>query len=148
MLFRSMTDDFAFVDLDYKNSGSENIIRNAGDEYTLMYLTDQNLRKVLFYEYKTAMEKSKESNAAFSLEEIVNECGLTEAEAAAALRLMCDANLNEIYKDHATGEWQYILKYSTAVYAMAIYRLAGLLAEDDPVWLVVRDTTIVDDLAF
>ena len=93
-----LTDDFAFIDCDFKESGSEDIIgKHSADDYTLIYLTDNNLRKVLFYQYKTAIKKSKSVNSEFTFEEIVRECNLTEAEAAMALRLLCDIQINESY---------------------------------------------------
>ena len=55
-----LTDDFAFIDCDFKESGSEDIIgKHSADDYTLIYLTDNNLRKVLFYQYKTAIKSRK-----------------------------------------------------------------------------------------
>lgn len=144
-----MTDDFAFVDCSYKEPGSEDIIReHSGDEYTLMYLTDNNLRKVLFYEYKTAIQGSKADNTEFSFEEIMDGCNLTEAETSAALRLMCDVHINEAYMDHKTKKIKYVFRISNAAYALAIYKLAGLLSEEDPVWIAIRDTSIISNYAF
>ena len=143
-----LTDDFAFIDCDFKESGSEDIIgKHSADDYTLIYLTDNNLRKVLFYQYKTAIKKSKSVNSEFTFEEIVRECNLTVAEAAMALRLLCDIQINESYTDRETKEKKYILRLSNAVYAISIYKLARLLS-DDQVWSVVRDTTMISDYAF
>ncbi len=143
-----MTDNFAFVDCDYKESGSEDVIgKRSIDDYTLTYLTDNNLRKVLFYEYKTAIQRSKSVNTEFLFEEIMQECNLSEGETAAALRLLCDIKINESYTDCKTKEKKYILSLSNAVYAIAIYKLARLLS-DDQVWAVIRDTTMVTDYVF
>ena len=84
------TEDFSFIDATYKAVNSENVIKSPADDYTLMYLTDKNFRKVFYYQYKTAFEKSKVNNTEFTFEEIMNGCNLTEDETAAALRLLKD----------------------------------------------------------
>ena len=141
-----MTKDFLFLDRNYKALGSEDIIRNLdSNEPILMYLSDKNLRKVLFYQYKTAIERSKENDTEFTFEEIMRGCNLSESETSVALRLMQNAHLNEVYMDQKIKK--YIFSYSNALYALAIYKLVELLTED-PVWTVVRDTSIISDYAF
>lgn len=141
------TKDFSFIDNSYKSMGSENIIKNRADDYTLMYLTDKNFRKVFYYQYKTAFEKSKVNNTEFTFEEIMNGCNLTEDETAAALKLLKDTRINEAYTDRATKTQKYVFLISNALYAHAIYKLAELLSED-ACWTVVRDTSMISDYAF
>lgn len=77
----------------------------------------------------------------------MQECNLTEDETASALRLLCDIKIDESYTDCKTKEKKYILSLSNAVYAIAIYKLARLLS-DDQVWAVVRDTSMISDYVF
>ena len=88
------TEDFSFIDSTYKVANSENVIKGRTDDYTLMYLTDKNFRKVFYYQYKTAFERSKENNTEFTFDEIMTGCNLTEDETAAALRLLKDTRIN------------------------------------------------------
>ena len=141
------TEDFSFIDSTYKVANSEHVIKGRTDEYTLMYLTDKNFRKVFYYQYKTAFEKSKVNNTEFTFEEIMNGCNLTEDETAAALRLLKDTRINEVYTDTATKTKKYVFLISNALYAHAIYKLAELLSED-ACWAVVRDTSMISDYAF
>lgn len=141
------TEDFSFIDSTYKAANSENVIKSQADDYTLMYLTDKNFRKVFYYQYKTAFEKSKENNTKFTLDEIMTGCNLTEDETAAALRLLKDTRINEVYTDTATKTEKYVFLISNALYAHAIYKLADLLSED-ACWAVVRDTSMISDYAF
>ena len=141
------TEDFSFIDNTYKAANSEHIIKGRTDDYTLMYLTDKNFRKVFYYQYKTAFEKSKVNNTEFTFEEIMNGCNLTEDETAAALRLSKDTRINEVYTDTATKTKKYVFLISNALYAHAIYKLAELLSED-ACWAVVRDTSMISDYAF
>ena len=141
------TEDFSFIDSTYKVANSENVIKGRTDDYTLIYLTDKNFRKVFYYQYKTAFEKSKVNNTEFTFEEIMNGCNLTEDETAAALRLLKDTCINEVYTDTATKTKKYVFKISNALYAHAIYKLAELLSED-ACWVVVRDTSMISDYAF
>ena len=141
------TEDFSFIDSTYKVANSENVIKCRTDDYTLMYLTDKNFRKVFYYQYKTAFEKSKVNNTEFTFEEIMNGCNLTEDETAAALRLLKDTRINEVYTDTATKTKKYVFIISNALYAHAIYKLAELLSED-ACWAVVRDTSMISDYAF
>ena len=141
------TEDFSFIDSTYKVANSEHVIKGRTDDYTLMYLTDKNFRKVFYYQYKTAFEKSKVNNTEFTFEEIMNGCNLTEDETAAALRLLKDTRINEVYTDTATKTKKYVFKISNALYAHAIYKLAELLSED-ACWAVVRDTSMISDYAF
>ena len=141
------TEDFSFIDSTYKVANSENVIKGRTDDYTLMYLTDKNFRKVFYYQYKTAFEKSKVNNTEFTFEEIMNGCNLTEDETAAALRLLKDTRINEVYTDTATKTKKYVFLISNALYAHAIYKLAELLSED-ACWAVVRDTSMISDYAF
>ena len=141
------TEDFSFIDSTYKVANSENVIKGRTDDYTLMYLTDKNFRKVFYYQYKTAFEKSKVNNTEFTFEEIMNGCNLTEDETAAALRLLKDTRINEVYTDTATKTKKYVFIISNALYAHAIYKLAELLSED-ACWAVVRDTSMISDYAF
>ena len=141
------TEDFSFIDNTYKAANSENVIKSQGDDYTLMYLTDKNFRKVFYYQYKTAFERSKENNTEFTFDEIMTGCNLTEDETAAALRLLKDTRINEVYTDTATKTKKYVFLISNALYAHAIYKLADLLSED-ACWTVVRDTSMISDYAF
>ena len=141
------TEDFSFIDSTYKVANSENVIKCRTDDYTLMYLTDKNFRKVFYYQYKTAFEKSKVNNTEFTFEAIMNGCNLTEDETAAALRLLKDTRINEVYTDTATKTKKYVFIISNALYAHAIYKLAELLSED-ACWAVVRDTSMISDYAF
>ena len=141
------TEDFSFIDSTYKAANSENVIKSQADDYTLMYLTDKNFRKVFYYQYKTAFERSKENNTEFTFDEIMTGCNLTEDETAAALRLLKDTRINEVYTDTATKAKKYVFLISNALYAHAIYKLAELLSED-ACWAVVRDTSMISDYAF
>ena len=141
------TEDFSFIDNTYKAVNSENVIKSQADDYTLMYLTDKNFRKVFYYQYKTAFERSKENNTEFTFDEIMTGCNLTEDETAAALRLLKDTCINEVYTDTATKTKKYVFLISNALYAHAIYKLAKLLSED-ACWAVVRDTSMISDYAF
>jgi len=141
------TEDFSFIDNTYKAVNSENVIKSQADDYTLMYLTDKNFRKVFYYQYKTAFERSKENNTEFTFDEIMTGCNLTEDETAAALRLLKDTRINEVYTDTATKTKKYVFLISNALYAHAIYKLAELLSED-ACWAVVRDTSMISDYAF
>lgn len=141
------TEDFSFIDNTYKAVNSENVIKSQADNYTLMYLTDKNFRKVFYYQYKTAFERSKENNTEFTFDEIMTGCNLTEDETAAALRLLKDTCINEVYTDTATKTKKYVFLISNALYAHAIYKLADLLSED-ACWAVVRDTSMISDYAF
>lgn len=143
-----VTDDFSFIDCSYKAEGSEKIIKSQGsDDYTLMYLTDKNLRKVFYYQYKAAFEKSKTDNSEFTFDEIMNGCNLTEDETTAALRLLKNCRINEVYTDRVTKTKKYVFLTSNALYAHAVFKLVELLSED-PVWAVVRDTSMISDYAF
>lgn len=141
------TEDFSFIDNTYKAVNSENVIKSQADDYTLMYLTDKNFRKVFYYQYKTAFERSKENNTEFTFDEIMTGCNLTEDETAAALRLLKDTRINEVYTDTATKTKKYVFLISNALYAHAVYKLADLLSED-ACWAVVRDTSMISDYAF
>ena len=141
------TEDFSFIDNTYKAVNSENVIKSQADDYTLMYLTDKNFRKVFYYQYKTAFERSKENNTEFTFDEIMTGCNLTEDETAAALRLLKDTRINEVYTDTATKTKKYVFLISNALYAHAIYKLAELLSAD-ACWAVVRDTSMISDYAF
>ena len=142
-----ITQDFSFIDSSYKAEGSENAIKCRADDYTLMYLTDKNLRKVFYYQYKTAFAKSKVSNTEFTFDEIMEGCNLTEDETAAALQLLKEARINDVYTNTATKTKKYIFLISNALYAHAIYKLAELLSED-ACWAVIRDTSMISDYAF
>ena len=141
------TEDFSFIDNTYKAVNSENVIKSQVNDYTLMYLTGRNFRKVFYYQYKTAFEKSKVNNTEFTFDEIMTGCNLTEDETAAALRLLKDTRINEVYTDAATKTKKYVFLISNALYAHAIYKLAELLSED-ACWAVVRDTSMISDYAF
>lgn len=143
-----ITDDFSFIDCSYKAESSETVIKSQGvDDYTLMYLADQKLRKVFYYQYKAAFEKSKANNSEFTFDEIMNGCNLTKDETTAALRLLKDCHINEVYTDRVTKRKKYVFLISNALYAHTVYKLVGLLSED-PVWTVVRDTSMISDYAF
>jgi len=143
-----ITEDFAFADLAYKSESHAELTRMTQEsEYVLMYLSDRNVRKILYFQYISAIRSSKEHNAEFTPEEIMHGCNLTETEANAALRCLRELRLNEVYTDHKTKTKKYVFQYANAVYALAICKLAGLLSED-PVWAVVRDTSMISDYAF
>lgn len=144
-----LTDDFALVDCSYKSESDADILRMTEDsEDVLRYLSDRNVRKVLFYQYLHSMTNSKEHNTEFTAEDIVYALGLSRAEVLNALKCLENIHINEVYTDREAKTKKYVFKYSTAIYALAICKLARLLSESDPVWTVVRDTSIISDYAF
>ena len=143
-----VNEDFAFIDKSYKGEGSECVIQSKGsDDYTLMYLTDRNLRKVFYYQYKTAFERSKESDTEFTFDEIMSGCNLTEGETVCALHNLKEIGINEVYTDKETQKKKYVFLMSKALYAHAIYKIVELL-DEDACWNIVRDTSIILDYAF
>ena len=102
------TEDFSFIDNTYKAVNSENVIKSQADDYTLMYLTDKNFRKVFYYQYKTAFERSRRIIQNSLLMRLLTGCNLTEDETAAALRLLKDTRINEVYTDTATKTKKYV----------------------------------------
>lgn len=143
-----LTDDLAIVDCGYKTDRDADLIRITQDsEYVLMYLSNRNVRKVLFYQYWSAIKNSKKHNAEFTVEDIMYASSLSETEVLNALKCLEEIHINEVYTDREAKVKKYVLKYSTVIYVLAICKLAGLLSESDPVWTVVRDTTMIDDYA-
>lgn len=143
-----LTDDFALVDCSYKSESDADILRMTEDsEDVLRYLSDRNVRKVLCYQYLHSMTNSKEHNTEFTAENIEYALGLSRAEVLNALKCLEDIHIDEVYTDRESKTKKYVLKYSTAIYALAICKLGGLLSESDPVWTVVRDTSLIDDYA-
>jgi len=143
-----MTDDFALVDCSYKSESDADILRMTEDsEDVLRYLSDRNVRKVLFYQYVHSKTNSKEHNTEFTAEDIECALDLSRAEVLNALKCLEDIHINEVYTDRESKTKKYVLKYSTAIYALAICKLGELLSESDPVWIVVRDTSMIDDYA-
>ena len=143
-----MTDDFALVDCSYKSKSDADILRMTEDsEDVLRYLSDRNVRKVLFYQYVHSKTNSKEHNTEFTAEDIECALDLSRAEVLNVLKCLEDIHINEVYTDRESKTKKYVLKYSTAIYAFAICKLGELLSESDPVWIVVRDTSMIDDYA-
>ena len=141
------TEDFTFIDNTYKAPGSESVIHNQVDVDILRYLTDNNLRKVFYYQCKTAFAESKVNNTEFTFDEIMNACNLTEDETESALNLLNNVLINEVYTDVVTKTKKYVFLISNALYAHAIYKLAGLLSEN-ACWAIVRDSSIISDYTF
>ena len=143
-----MTDDFALVDCSYKSKSDADILRMTEDsEDVLRYLSDRNVRKVLFYQYVHSKTNSKEHNTEFTAEDIECALDLSRAEVLNALKCLEDIHINEVYTDRESKTKKYVLKYSTAIYALAMCKFGELLSESDPVWIVVRDTSMIDDYA-
>ena len=143
-----MTDDFALVDCSYKSKSDADILRMTEDsEDVLRCLSDRNVRKVLFYQYVHSKTNSKEHNTEFTAEDIECALDLSRAEVLNALKCLEDIHINEVYTDRESKTKKYVLKYSTAIYALAICKFGELLSESDPVWIVVRDTSMIDDYA-
>jgi len=142
-----LTEDLALVDCGYKTEIDADFIRMTQDsEYVLMCLLNRNVRKVLFYQYNTALNNSKIHNAEFTVEDIMYSTSLSETEVLNTLKCLENIHVNEVYTDRETKTKKYVLKYSAAIYALAICKLAGLLSEADPVWTVVRDTSMDSSL--
>lgn len=142
-----ISEDFSFIDCNYKATKSEDILRPVTNDYTLMYLTDQNFRKVFYYQYKVAFEKSKAINTEFTFDEIMRNCNLTESETSAALQLLQNAHINVSYIDRETKTKKFVFLISNALYAHAIYKLVELLSEDS-CFEIVRDTSMISDYVF
>ena len=53
------TEDFSFIDNTYKAVNSENVIKSQADDYTLMYLTDKNFRKVFYYSTRQLLKNQR-----------------------------------------------------------------------------------------
>lgn len=142
-----ITDDISFIDGSYKSTESEDIVKNQTDKCSLADLADNNFRKIFYYQYKIAFEKSKSDNTEFTFEEIMHACNLTENETSAALRLLILAGINEVYTDKTSKIRKYVFSISKALYVHAIYKLSALLCEDD-CWVAIRDTSMISDYVF
>lgn len=113
-----------------------------------MNLTDRNLREVFYYQYKTAINNSKEINTEFTFDEIMNGCNLTQEETRSALKLLKDCCINDVYTEKSTQIEKYVFLISNALYAHAIYKLAMILSEKDSSWIAIRDTSMISDYLF
>ena len=139
-----ISDTLAFIDRKYKTPGSETVF--AHNAKILRYLSDENLRKVLQYEYKENFSDCKAMSKTFTLEEISEGCGLSLEDTENALELLILLKLNETVKT-ADRETTYHFVSQNALYAFVIFKVVEMMTEDK-CWLVIRDTSIVSDYAF
>lgn len=145
-----LTNDLAFIDRSYKAPDSEKIFDSARAAKNLKALSDKNVRKVFAYQYKTTFEKIKAgetSDREFFADEIAKECGLGEEEAEDALNALAGLYLNERHTDRESHKEIYIFDISNALFALNIFKLAEMLA-DDHVWHIIRDSSMISDYAF
>ena len=139
-----LTDGFAFVDEIYKNA-SETFHSFHGASI-LKTLSDPNVGKVLDYGYTVGFKRAKESSVEFTLEEIAIGCAISENDASEALLLLASLKIVNAYRNR-DGKECYSFSVIKLLYAFEIYRLAQMLF-DDEVWLVVRDSSMIEDYAF
>lgn len=142
-----MSKDFSFIDTTYKFVENENDIVNQIDSNILSILTDENFRKIFNFQYKNSFDKSKVNNNEFTFEDVMNGCNLTELETKKGLELLKQIRVNDIYKDTISHEIKIVFLISNALYVHAIYKLLELLI-NDACWILVRDTSLIDDYAF
>lgn len=142
-----MTDDFSFIDCSYKAPESESCIRPMDVGYILSALSDNNVCKTFSVLYRESFKRSKETSSEYSFEEIKNLCNIDNIELLQSLRSLKEIKVIEDYPDHNTKMKMYQFCLSTALYVIAIYKLAAML-EEDPCWAVVRDTSMISDYAF
>lgn len=77
----------------------------------------------------------------------MRNCSLKKNETIDVLQKLQNIALNELYVDRESDSVFYIFKVSKAIYVHAIYSLVKLLS-DDPAWIALRDTSIIDDFYF
>ena len=141
-----LSDSFAFTDTTYKLPGSEEIFLDGNLARKLRYLSDEILRKVLVYQYKTVFQRSKESNTSFYAAEIAKGCEISIEDAEEALEKLILLNINVLYTDEKKRS-AYYFQMQSALFALAIFKLMYLQASDRG-WHIVRDTSMISDYAF
>lgn len=141
-----INNELAFIDTTYKEAGSESIFNSRSTAQILSYLSEENCRKVLMYQYKKSFEERTTNNIGFSEKDVVKECGLSGAEAYEALEKLTSINLEE----KCTGEnneIEYYFRKLYAIHALMIFKIAYVMIQD-PVQQILRDTSTVCDYAF
>jgi hypothetical protein len=73
-------------------------------------------------------------------------CNLSEEEVEESLGLLIQLGLNETLQS-PSRETEYVFLMSNGIYALAIFKLAGMMVEDK-CWAVVRDTSFTSEYAF
>ena len=138
-----ISDHFLFIDKSFKSPESykDNILP------ILEFLSDNTFKKVFYYQYNATFQKSKNEDGYFTFDEIMLNCGLTKHETIDVLQKLQNIALNELYVDKESDSVFYIFKVSKAIYVHAIYNLVKLLS-DDPAWIALRDTSVIDDFYF
>lgn len=140
------TGAFSYIDRSFKGEGSEKIFANDLAASAMRRLSDRNVRRVLAWQLKTAVERDKETDSDFTLEEIAAGCGLSPEETEDALGILCQFEINEAISGAYTGE-SYCLIYGRALDASALFHTADLLVASHA-FHAVRDTSMILDRAF
>ena len=141
-----MTDSFAYIDRTFKEPESESIFSIGHIAMTLKTLSDRKLLRVLEYEYKTSCKQDKSYSTSLFSDDIADACGLSIEETEECLGKLVMMNLNEMYSPKGQ-KCEYYLQYQNMMFALAILKLADVMA-NDKAWLLVRDTQIILDYVF
>jgi len=140
------TGAFSYIDRSFKGEGSEKIFANDLAASAMRRLADKNVRRVLAWQLKTAVERDKETDSDFSLEEIAAGCGLSPEETEDALSILCQFEINEACS-LADSSVTYALLFNRALDASALFHTASLLVASHA-FHAVRDTSMILDRAF
>lgn len=77
--------NFSFIDTEYKKNGIENYLQSKELSGVLNILSDVNCRKILAYQYSKSFPQQVTDDIAFCLEDICENCDLSETDAFDAL---------------------------------------------------------------
>ncbi len=142
-----INNSLAFVYMNYKKDGSEEIISSNNLAKALQILSDQYVRRIFAFQYKESFANNNcVNNIKYTIQEICNACAIEETIIEATLEKMVSVNILE-RELTSVGFAEYYFKKSTAIYVLAIYEFLRMLMSET-VWLVERDTSEVSDYAF
>lgn len=143
----TLSDQFSYIDRSFKADGSEAILSNDRCASIMRKLSVKNVRKVLAFEYKASIEKSREVGGDFSLKEIAEACGISEEDAEEAVDILIQYEINEAVTDMNDCETKYQLILSRCADVFAMFKAAKLLTGIH-LYEAVRDTSVISDSAF
>lgn len=147
-----LSKSFAFADRNFKTLDCSKVFDSATPVIMLRILADENLLRVLKYEYELSFANSKSHGTVLIAEDIAAACGMPVETVREALERLVALHINQkIYQqkdEFEDGRCQYRVCFQGMMFVVAIFKLVHYMANESKHWAIIRDTQMISDYAF
>lgn len=138
--------NFSILDSRFRSNEEAAVFSSMEVLSAIKKLSNRNTIKVLAYMYRDSFGKCELNNLSYTIQNVIDYCGLSEDDAIDAIESLYSLHMLEIYEENHNVE--YIFLKFRAFLALSVFKTTELLLKETFCYEVLRDTAQINDYAF